>query len=290
MARTAWFALLGAFLVAGSLSLPMPDAPDASATVAGPTWASPSSASIRGGVQVYTASGQCTSNFVFYKANPASPSGYDIYLGMAAHCASLGGSSGTNGCTTPARGDGAWVGIEGALYAGRMDYNSWNTMKAVREGDPYACAYNDFALVWIDPRDHGRIYPGMLHFGGPTGLAQNWHHQPGDAVHSYGRSSLRPIDSPADWKSGWIWASSYSGWQTTIYTATAGIPGDSGSGVMLGDGRAHGTVSTLILLPWTAANGITVLDSALDYMAAKKGWSPTLATAPLEFPLLVPDL
>jgi len=285
---SALAAVCTAFLLTGSLGLtPATDAPSADppteVAIGAPSWASPSTATIRGGVQVVVGGAQCTSNFVFYDAT-------DVYLGMAAHCATLGSSTQTT-CTTPVRAPGTTVWVEGAQFPAQMSYNSWYTMQ--QEGEPWwtdACYYNDFALVKLDPRDHKLVYPGLLHFGGPTGLAKAWHHEAGDAVHSYGRSGLRPLDSPLDWKSGWIWASCWCGWTTTIYTESPGIPGDSGSPVLLGDGRAHGVVSTLQILPWTGANGVSVLDKDLDYMKAKAGSAPTLATAPLEFPLLVPDL
>ena len=53
-----------------------------------------------------------------------------------------------------------------------------------------------------------------------------------------------------------------------VYTATPGIPGDSGSGFLTADGRAVGVLSTLNLAPLPVSNGMTDLDRAMRYAAA----------------------
>ena len=69
-------------------------------------------------------------------------------------------------------------------------------MQAAGESDANACAYNDFALVRIDPADVGSVNPSIPHWGGPTGLNTT-----GNAalarVYSYGNSSLRRGHHPA---------------------------------------------------------------------------------------------
>ena len=52
-----------------------------------------------------------------------------------------------------------------------------------------------------------------------------------------------------------------------VYTATPGIPGDSGSGFLSGDGEAVGVLSTLNLAPLPVSNGVTDLARALRYAA-----------------------
>ena len=37
-----------------------------------------------------------------------------------------------------------------------MVYNSWITMQALGETDPDTCAFNDFALVRLDPATRAR--------------------------------------------------------------------------------------------------------------------------------------
>ena len=44
-------------------------------------------------------------------------------------------------------------------------------MQAKGETDPDTCAYNDLALVKLDPADYGKVNPSIPFWGGPTGLA-----------------------------------------------------------------------------------------------------------------------
>ena len=64
---------------------------------------------------------------------------------------------------------GTPVEVDGASKPGTLVYNSWLTMQAKGETDPDTCAYNDLALVKIDPADVGNVNPSVPGFGGPTG-------------------------------------------------------------------------------------------------------------------------
>lgn len=242
---------------------------------AGPSWAPIDSATIQPGVQMVTSGAQCTSNFIFY--DEPSPGTFDIYIGYAAHCAGLGGSTDTNGCLAGSAPIGTAVSIDGANHVGRLAWSSWDAM--IRNNEPTnsnACAYNDLAIVKIDPRDHGRVNPSALHFGGPTGLCGG----PGFGadVISYGNSGLRfGIDLVAP-KQGISLGTSGAGWTTTVYMVSPGIPGDSGSGYMDSDHCAFGVTSTVALFPYALSNGISSLQQGLAYAAAD-GFDATLATA-----------
>ncbi len=98
------------------------------------------------GVQTITNGGQCTANFVFRD-------GSNTYLGQAAHCSGTGAATDTNGCDAGTLPIGTPVEISGATRSGTLAYSSWNTMQANGETNPDACAYNDFALVRLDPAD-----------------------------------------------------------------------------------------------------------------------------------------
>lgn len=251
--------------------------PVAGVGVAAPAWAPLASATIRPGVQTVTNGGQCTSNFVFYtdKGNGQ----FDIYLGQAAHCGSLGSATQTNGCTTPSVNIGTSVTVRGAQYPGTLAYSSWKTMQAVGESNPSICAYNDFALVKLDPRDHGRVNPSMLNFGGPTGYANVNSVFSGSQLVSFQNSGLRPA-GPLSWKEGVLFTRSTSQWQAMAYFVTPGIPGDSGSGVITCSGAAYGIVVTLSAVPNPGSNGMTDIKNAVGYAASKAGISATLGTAP----------
>jgi hypothetical protein len=227
---------------------------------ADPTWAPAGSATVHPGVQTFTAGGQCTANFVF-------TSGDEVYIGQAAHCSSGGEATDTNGCTAPVLPLGTEVTITGAEHPGTIAYNSWHTMQAVGETDPDACAYNDFALIRIDPRDVERVNPSVPHWGGPAGIDRNGV-PAGSTVHSYGNSSLRLGLTVLSPKVGISYGTEGNGWTHVVNTVTPGIPGDSGSAFLDGEGRALGVLSTLgVGVPTGVVNNVSDLGKALDYLA-----------------------
>ena len=148
-------------------------------------------------------------------------------------------------------------------------------MQAVGETDQNTCAYNDFALVKLDPADHGRVNPSIPFWGGPTGV--------GDAtsalerVYSYGNSSLRLGIEALSPKTGLSLGTNGGGWNHPVYTVTPGIPGDSGSAFLDGSGNAIGVLSTLALAPLAGSNNYSDLASALEYMRSNGGPAATLA-------------
>lgn len=216
-------------------------------------------ATITPGSQTVTAGGgQCTSNFIFQ-------GGADIYIGQAAHCGGLGGATDTNGCDTGSVPLGTPVEIEGADFAGSLAYVSWLTMAAVGETDADACAYNDFALVKIDPRDHDKVNPSLPVIGSPDGIDRDG---TGilESVYTYGNSSLRLGLRQLSPKVGLSLGTSGNGWTHTIYTVTPGVPGDSGSAVVNQDGQGLGILVTLAIAPLAGSNGVTDLGRALDYV------------------------
>src|SRR6476619_4239430 len=91
------------------------------------------------GVQTFTDGAQCPANFIFRDAG-------GTYIGQAAHCS-----------------------VTGATKPGTLVYNSWITMQGAGEKDADTCAYNDLALVKLDPADVGRVDPTVPGWGGPTG-------------------------------------------------------------------------------------------------------------------------
>lgn len=222
-------------------------------------WAPADTATIHPGVQTRTEGAQCTSNFVFAE-------GADVYLGQAAHCAGTGGQTETDGCTSGSLPLGTAVAITGADHPGTLVYSSWLTMQAIGEGDPDACAYNDFALVRVDPADHAAVNPSVPGYGGPTAVGDAG--ATGSSVYSYGNSELRFGITQLSPKQGIVIGASGEGWSHEVLTLTPGIPGDSGSGFMNGDGEAIGVLSTLQLAPLAGSNGVGDLAHELAYLRA----------------------
>ncbi|HVV36390.1 MAG TPA: hypothetical protein VHC63_07275 [Acidimicrobiales bacterium] len=232
-------------------------------------WAPAASAAIHPGVQTFTNGAQCTANFVFEAAGV-------VYIGQAAHCASTGSNTDTNGCTTKSLPLGTAVAVTGASHAGVLAYSSWITMQALGDKNPDECAYNDLALVQLDPGDVARVNPSVPHWGGPSGL--NTSGAPLlSRVYSYGNSELRGGLELLSPKLGVSMGDAGNGWEHYVNTATPGIPGDSGSAFLDGSGRALGILSTLgIALPQAGTNGVGDVGRELMYMHAHGGPDATL--------------
>jgi hypothetical protein len=230
---------------------------------AAPTWAPASSAAVHPGVQTYTDGAQCTANFVYYDAS-------NVYLGQAAHCSGTGSSTDTDGCTSKSLPNGTAVEVKGASKPGTMVYNSWNAMQASGEKDANTCAYNDLALVKLDPADAAKTNPSVPFWGGPTKLGATT--AAGDTVYSYGNSELRGGITQLSPKYGKSLGDDAGGWTHTVYTVTPGIPGDSGSAFLSKDGSALGVLSTVAIAPLPASNGVGDVAKEVAY-AQSHGFS-----------------
>jgi hypothetical protein len=230
-------------------------------------WGGPD-APIRPGVQTFTDGAQCTANFVF-------TNGADVFLGQAAHCSGQGAATATDGCDLaadplPIGTPVEIAGFDGNTYAGTLAYSSWNTMIGNGEADPDTCAYNDFALVRIDPADHGNVNPSLPYWGGPNGI-RTTATTSGEAVYTYGNSGLRGGVSTLSPKSGVSLGTGSGGWNHTVYTATPGVPGDSGSAVLDSQGRGLGVLVTVAIAPFAGSNGVSDLNRVLGYAQANGG-------------------
>lgn len=245
-----------------------------SAKAAG-SWAPVGKANITPGVQTYTdGAGQCTANFVFTDRRGR------VYVGQAAHCATQGESSDTNGCKvkslptgTPVtfRSGGSAVSDGETVGSGTLAYSSWITMRKAGETDEATCAYNDFALVRVDRGSVDAVNPSLPFWGGPVGLASQGV-EDGETVHSYGNSSLRAGISELSPQTGRATGDdpSRDGWAHDLHAKRPGIPGDSGSAFLDGKGDALGTLSTLGLsIPIT--NTIGDLYQELSYARKHSG-------------------
>lgn len=244
-------------------------------------WAPAGIADVHPGVMTDTKGAQCTANFIF-------SDGTNVYIGQAAHCSSTAASTTTNGCEAGSLPLGTPVRIEGAEEPGTLVYNSWLAMQRSGETDPNACAYNDFALVKIDPADVGQVNPSIPFWGGPTGL-NTAGTAIGDTVLSYGNSSLRFGIEALSPKQGTSVGDSGDGWSHNVYTVTPGIPGDSGSAFLDAQGRALGVLSTLQLAPQAGSNGVGDLYRELAYMRQHSTFSDVTlveGTEPFQGPLL----
>jgi hypothetical protein len=230
-------------------------------------WAPADQATIHPGVMTFTDGAQCTSNFVFQD-------GSNVYLGQAAHCSGTGAATETNGCDSESLPIGTPVEVDGAAHRGTLAYNSWLTMQAKGESNGETCDFNDLALIRLDPADVASVNPSVPALGGPTGVGA-WGGQ-GSTVYTYGNSSLRGGVTALSPKQGIVVGSSDAGWSHNVYTATPGIPGDSGSGFMNDSGGAIGVLSTVEVAPLAGSNGVGNIALEIGYMKANAaGFSGT---------------
>jgi hypothetical protein len=237
----ASLALIGAMLAPGAAS----------------AWAPAAQAAVHPGVQTFTNGAQCTSNFVFQE-------GTNVYLGQAAHCSGTGGQTETNGCTSGSLPIGTPVEVSGASKPGTLVYNSWLTMQANGETNPDVCAYNDLALIEIDPADVDKVNPSVPGFGGPTGVGTVG--ELGSTVYSYGNSELRGGVTKLSPKQGIVVQNEGNGWSHDVLTLSPGVPGDSGSGFMNESGQAIGILSTLQIAPLAGSNGVGDISKEIAYL------------------------
>ncbi|HEX6455121.1 MAG TPA: serine protease [Solirubrobacterales bacterium] len=233
-------------------------------------WAPAGSAGVHPGVQTFTAGAQCTSNFVFEE-------GSTVFIGQAAHCSGTGGQTETDGCTSGSLPIGTPVEVTGASKNGTLAYNSWLTMQADGERNADTCAYNDLALVRLDPADVGSVNPSVPGYGGPTGVGSAG--EPGSTVFSYGNSELRGGVTKLSPKQGTLVENEGEGWSHIVVTVSPGIPGDSGSGFMNEAGQAIGVLSTLQIAPLAGTNEVGDIAKEIAYERAH-GPYPNLLLVP----------
>lgn len=240
---------------------------------AAPAWAPAATAKIHPGVQMYTAGAQCTGNFVFTDSTGT------VYVGYAAHCAGTGAATDTNGCTAASLplgtkvdfAEGGSVVNEGTkIGSGTLAYSSWQTMQAGHETDANTCAYNDLALVRVDPGSTADVNPTIPFWGGPSGVNTTGT-AAGNRVYSYGNSSLRAGVTQLSPKTGVSLGAASGGWSHPVFTMTPGIPGDSGSAFLDAQGHAVGVLSTLQLAPLAGSNGVGDINHELTYAQAHSG-------------------
>ncbi len=230
-----------------------------------PGWPSLGDAVVRPGVGILAWDGHtgqrsayaCTSNFLFQ-----SPDNRSLYLGTAAHCTDDLDINDT-------------VEIAGGQATGTLIYSSSKVMDSKGESE----RYNDLALVRIDDEYRHLVHPAVLHYGGPTGLADSSRVDEGDAVATFGNSSLRrPVLNGLDPREGLI-SGADGDWRLGAIFQHPGVPGDSGSPVIDEEGQALAVLTTLgVAVSSPGLNGIARLDSMLTYLQESVSLNVTLVT------------
>jgi S1-C subfamily serine protease len=138
-------------------------------------------------------------------------------------------------------------------------------MQKAGEKDSETCAYNDLALIKLDAADVGKVNPSVPFWGGPTGVGVS---ASGEKVYTYGNSELRGGVSALSPKTGQTLDVSPGGWSYDVYTASPGIPGDSGSAFLNASGQAMGILSTVQIAPLAGSNGVGNVGKEVAYAQA----------------------
>ena len=264
----AWTSLAASAVVAAG-TVTATATPGSAATA----WAPADTATIHPGVQMYTEGAQCTANFVY------TDGAGNVYVGYAAHCAGTGEATDTNGCDAGSLPLGTKVEfVEGGslvsagetVGTGTLAYSSWLAMQDAGTTDENACAYNDLALVQVDPASVADVNPSVPFWGGPAGIDSDGT-AAGETVYSYGNSSLRGGVEELSPKQGTSLGTEGDGWSHPVYTVTPGVPGDSGSAFLDAEGKALGTLSTLAIAPLAGSNGVGDLSHELAFAQDTSG-------------------
>lgn len=219
----------------------LPNAPALGSSGADEGWPSPSSAGVRPGVDI---GGNCTANFLF-----SDPTNTTFYIGTAAHCVD-----------NHAIGD--LIRINHGQAIGVLVYSGWKTLD---DGGTGRCDFDsaqDFALVRIKDQYEDNIHPAMLAYGGPTHMQRL--SSIGDKVLTYGDSPFWAGVDTLQMREGYVVSPGLC--ITDIYTAGPGLPGDSGSPVVLEEGGTVGVLTTLQFAPEAGSNGVVTLDQAVAFM------------------------
>ena len=222
------------------------------------TWARLSTAVVKPSMMLYTKGAQCTANFVYVDRAGR------VYIGQAAHCASRGTQTQTNGCTTRSWPLGTIVRNVNGRRIGTLAYSSWIAMHRAHERRANVCAANDLALVRIDAGLVRRTSPTLPGLGGPTGLNTRGV-STGAQVYAVGNSSLLFGAGSFVAQTGVVERAINGGWAYYVVMARPGIPGDSGSGYVDARGRALGQLSTIGLGSDGAGNTIGNLSKEITY-------------------------
>jgi hypothetical protein len=211
-------------------------APDPGSEVR-PGWAPLEKAIVRPGVPIYTPTGVCASNFLFVR-----PDNTSVFLGTTANCVR----------DLPV---GGLVTIGGPEVLGFLVYSSWQTMEEDGEKDAYAREYNDFAVIKIDESYRDAVNPTMLHYGGPTGLAEGAEAGLGARVKTYTNDTSQE---------GLV-SGTAGEWALLVHGVPPTLPGSMGRGALTPEGKALGIVVNLGVVPDPGANGVARLDSLMAY-------------------------
>ena len=150
-------------------------------------------------------------------------------------------------------------------------------MQSKGETDADTCAYNDLALVKVDPADVGSVNPSIPFWGGPTGVHSGGT-AAGDTVYSATATPSCAAASPS---------SARSRARASATTATAGAtpstrsrpasPATPGRPSSTPAATRSAILSTVAIAPLAGSNGVGDVAKELAYANSTGGFGVTLA-------------
>jgi hypothetical protein len=221
------------------------------------TWAPLASATIRPGVVIHTADGDCQSNFVFSRQNATQ-----AFIGTTANCVRK----------LPI---GAIAAIGNPRNIGILVYSSWITMQDVGEQDAGALEYNDFAVFYVDSSSRAMVNPALPQTGGPTGADDAGALGTGARLRFWGKTPS--VAESGNWHDAVV-TGKVGGWALLAHGVLPGAPGTMGGGVVTPEGKAVGVLVNLAVSPDPGANGVARLDKVMSYASEHAKMDMDLAT------------
>ena len=146
------------------------------------------------------------------------------------------------------------------------------------ESDPDTCAYNDLALIRIDPADVGSVNPSVPGFGGPTGVGAAANPAPRST-----RTATRNCAAghQAEPEAGGPAAGRRRRLEPHRRHPVARHPRRLGRGFLNESGQAIGVLSTLQIAPLAGTNGVGDIGREIAYLRADGGFpTSSLCRAP----------
>ena len=140
-------------------------------------------------------------------------------------------------------------------------------MQSKGETDADTCAFNDLALIKLDPADVGERQSIGARTSAARPASGTWG-DTGSTVYTYGNSELRGGVTALSPKQGIVVQNAASGWSHDVYTLTPASPATPGAGSWTPTEERSAILSTVQLAPLAGSNGVGDLAKEIAYMHA----------------------
>ena len=150
-------------------------------------------------------------------------------------------------------------------------------MQSHGETNADACAFNDLALVKVDPADVGKVNPSIPFWGGPTGVDSDGTAQPAtpsSATATPSCAAASPSSAPSRARAS---ATTATAGATPSTPSRPASPATRARPSSTPTGKALGVLSTVAIAPLAGSNGVGDVAKELAYANSTGGFGVTLA-------------